>query len=119
MNTLKFALGMLLVTLTAAGCTGQPVKLSATVDPRTVDLTKGRPIYAEAGGFQLLWVIPINVNSRQVRAYDELKRMAGNDAMADISVTESWTYAYIGTLYWTELKAMAYPKLRQQPPARQ
>ena len=74
------------------------------------DMTKGRPIFAEESGFQLLLFIPIGVNTRHEKAYQNLKMIARDDYIADIKVKESWTYAFVGTIYTTRLEATAYPK---------
>ena len=76
-------------------------------------MTKGRRIRAQAAGFQLLLVIPINVNSRQVRAWEQLKQYAGNDYISDVTITERWTYGYVGTAYTTIIEAMAYPRTQK------
>ena len=34
----------------------------------------------------------------------------GRDYITNIKVEESWTYAFIGTVYTTTIKAMAYPR---------
>jgi hypothetical protein len=76
-------------------------------------MTKGRRIRAQAAGFQLLLVIPINVNSRQARAWEQLKQYAGNDYISDVTITERWTYGYVGTAYTTIIEAMAYPRIQK------
>ncbi len=35
---------------------------------------------------------------------------AGNDYITDIKIQESWTYAFVGTVYTTAYTAMAYPE---------
>jgi hypothetical protein len=93
-----------------SGCTGTPVRFDTVADRSLVDVTRGRRISAEAGGFQLFAFIPINVNSRHDRAYRELLEKAGNDAIADVRVSESWAYGLVGTTYWTIMEATAYPR---------
>lgn len=112
MKTSKCWIFLALLTGVFSGCTGDPVRISSIVDLKNVDLTRGRPIYSEAGGFQLYWMIPINTNSRQARAYRELLQMAAGDVIADLKVTERWAYGYIGTTYWTQMEAIAYPRKR-------
>jgi hypothetical protein len=103
--------GLLVALL--AGCAGDPVKIASVTDVSKIDRTRGRRITAEAGGFQLLLVIPINVNSRQRRAYDELLQKAAGDEIADVKVTEQWAYGFVGTTYWTVMEATAYPRKQQ------
>ena len=98
--------------LLCMGCSGTPIKFPQydMRDMNEYDFTKGRPISAEASGFQLLLFIPIGTNSRHAKAYRQLKMMAGNDYISDVRIQESWTYAFVGTLYTTRLEATAYPK---------
>jgi len=93
-----------------AGCSGAPVKFNAVDKAGSVDPSKGRPIRASASGFQLLLFIPINVNSRLETAHALLQAQAGGGQISDIKVTESWTYALVGTVYTTTLEATAYPR---------
>ena len=55
----------------------------------------------------MLLVIPIMVNSRTQRAYDDLVEQAKGDFITDVEVKESWTYGFVGTGYCTELRAKA------------
>lgn len=99
-----------LLSVMLAGCAGDPVRIASVTDVSRIDRTRGRRITAEAGGFQLLLVIPINVNSRQRRAYEELLLKAAGDEIADLKVTEQWAYGFVGTTYWTVMEATAYPR---------
>jgi hypothetical protein len=103
----------IIVTLcmAVASCTGTPVMFKSMMG-QNYDATKGHTITAGACGFQLLLLIPININDRQQKAYEELMRQAGNDYyVTDIKVQERWTYAFVGTVYCTELEATAYPQI--------
>lgn len=112
MNTFsKILLAILVMTL--FGCSGYPVKVESVTDSTTIDKTRGRKIYAQASGFQLFLVIPIQINSRHERAYGALMNAAGGDSIADLNVKESWTYALVGTLYTTTMEATVYPKIRK------
>ena len=95
------------------GCAGKPIKVGQ-IDQQfsntKVDFTRGRSIEASASGFQLLLFIPIAINNRHERAYTLLRAQAGHDYITDINVQESWTYAFVGTVYKTTIKAMAYPQ---------
>lgn len=90
------------------GCSGTPVKIDS-LPKQPIDTTKGRVISAQACGFQLLLLIPIMINERQSRAYQELLNAAGREYITDVKIKESWTYAFVGTVYCTELEATAYP----------
>jgi hypothetical protein len=92
------------------GCTGAPVKFN-TMPEQPHDLSRGRPITASACGFQLLLVIPISINDRAERAYSDIVSKAFGDYVTNISVQEQWYWAFVGTVYCTEMQAMAYPKI--------
>ena len=93
------------------GCVGKPITFNS-VDTKLYAEQKGegRTISGEASGFQLLLFIPIGVNDRHQQAYDVLKGQANGDIITDIKITESWSYAFVGTIYTTKLTATAYPK---------
>ena len=93
------------------GCSGKPITFNS-VDPKLYAEQKGegRSISGEASGFQLLLFIPIGVNDRHQQAYDVLKGQANGDIITDIKITESWSYAFVGTLYSTKMTATVYPK---------
>lgn len=104
-----FAAGALLLGL--AGCIGTPVKFQ-DVEAGSFDAAKGHPVVAQSCGFQLLFLIPINTNSRQQKAYNWLVKQAGNDSVVtDIKIQERWFYGLVGTGYCTRLEGTAYPKL--------
>jgi len=108
MKTLKVLTLLLMFGL--VGCSGVPVKFNTIEKSAGVDQSKGRKISASAAGFQLLLFIPISINSRLQRAHQALLAEAGADQIADVKVTESWTWAFVGTVYRTTLDATAYPK---------
>lgn len=93
-----------------SACTGVPVQLGPAIAVK-YDATKPRQVSAEACGFQLLLLIPIATNARAERAYAALKAQAGEDYIADLKVTERWTYAFVGTIYCTAMEATAYPTI--------
>lgn len=101
--------------LVLAGCASTPITLPA-INAREVDLSQGREVTGKSCGFQLFLVIPININGRFEEAYDQLKGQAGRDLMANLRIEESWTYAFVGTVYCTKLMATAYPRLTSPAP---
>jgi hypothetical protein len=114
MNTITrfISVGLAASTLLLAACSGTPVKTGASnarIDTANVDFSKGRKITASASGFQLLLFFPISINSRQERAFEMLLGQARGDYITDIKLDESWTYAFVGTVYRTTIEAMAYP----------
>jgi len=89
-----------------AACTGAPVTLGTRVAgpiPAGVE----RTITSEACGFQLILLIPIGINGRAQRAYQALEVEADGDYITNVEVQERWTYAFVGTMYCTELRAKA------------
>ena len=109
-----FAAG-LLALFGLAGCSGTPVRFDAGARPAggEIDYSRGRSLSASASGFQLLLFIPININDRQERAWQLLRGQAGGDYITDVKIQESWTWAFIGTVYKTTLEATAYPRKTQ------
>ena len=103
------ALGLLAASL--SGCVGQTLWTGPVADFRSIDRTRGRRITAQASGFQLFSVLPSTTNSRHERAFQDLRDQAGEDAIADLTLQESWFYAFLGTVYTTNLEAMAYPRI--------
>jgi hypothetical protein len=98
-------------------CQGLPVDFTGyTVTDRSqIDPYKGQRLTAEASGFQLLLFIPFNINDRHQRAFEQLRREAGNRLLADVTVTESWQWAFVGTVYTTRIDATAYPRKAAEP----
>lgn len=107
----------LLAAALLAGCQGVPLDLSkrTITDRSQVDPYKGRRIAGEATGFQLMLFIPIAINGRYQNAYRSLLEQAGDDLLSDVTVTESWQWAFVGTVYSTRIEATAYPRLPAPP----
>jgi len=111
MKTLSSKISLIIAgaSLFLSGCAGTPVSLKSFPASDIIQ-TSSRPISAEACGFQLLLFIPISINSRLERAFYELQEKAGEYNMANLSIEESWIYAFVGTIYCTRLDAIAYQK---------
>lgn len=94
------------------GCSGTPIHVES-VQPKLYENSKdkGKEISATASGFQLLLFIPIEINDRHKRAYDLLKAQANDGYITDVKVQESWSYAFVGTVYTTTITATVYPKI--------
>ena len=105
---MKAVLITLLAGILAVGCAGSHVDFPRAPD-QPIDRSAGHPISAEASGFQLLLWIPIGVNERHEKAWQQLRRQAPNQFITDIKVQDSWTYALIGTIYTVRMEAIAYP----------
>lgn len=102
----------LLSGLLVSSCMSNPIAFP-DVSGEKFDSTRGRSIRAKACGFQLLLVIPININERAERAYESLRKQAGKDVITDVMVQERWFYAFVGTGYCTVLQATAYPRVAE------
>ena len=98
----------LIAMLLSTACSGTPVSFATGQSP-PLDLEHGRSIKAEACGFQLFLLFPIAVNGRQERAYESLRKQSGSDFITEVAVRERWVYGLVGTVYCTELTAMARP----------
>ncbi|MHC5210870.1 MAG: hypothetical protein ACYTG2_09150 [Planctomycetota bacterium] len=90
------------------GCAGTAVRIP-NVPARTYDASKGRRVTAESTGFQLLLWIPIGINERHQKCYDDLERQAPGHFITDVKIQDSWTYAFVGTLYSVKMEATAFP----------
>lgn len=108
MSHTRLTAAAIAATLVLAACSGTRVDLGdrvATPPPQSGGKT--RELDAKACGFQLLLVIPINVNDRLERAYQILRGQAGGDMITNVRMQETWTYAFVGTVYCTNLNATA------------
>lgn len=106
---------VLIIFALLAGCTGMQIRISdqnKSIKVTDVDFSKGRTVSGSASGFQLLLLIPININDRHERALQMLRDAAGDDYITDVKIQESWAYAFIGTIYTTNIQAKAYPVKR-------
>ncbi len=106
----RFAALLFLAVLLQA-CVGQTMRIGPIKDTTDIDRSRGRRISAQASGFQLFGVLPTTANTRHERAWQALREQAGNDAIAEVTVRESWSYALLGTVYTTCIEAMAYPRI--------
>lgn len=107
----KILLAVFAALFLCVGCAGKPIKLpSIPVEGiQKPDSATGRTISGSASGFQIFLFVPIGVNGRHDRAYSRLLEEAGDDRITDIKIQESWTYAFVGTIYKTTIEATAYP----------
>ena len=103
--------GMLLVLFLAfTGCMGTAVKFK-TMPDQPYDSARGREVKGSACGFQFWLVVPLMINDRAERAYDDMILAAAGDYVTNIKVNERWIYALIGTAYCTDMQGTAYPKV--------
>ena len=104
MSTLRKQVAMVVAAAITAGCGGDPVLLGSQVSG-PIPAGPTREVQAEGCGFHLLGVIPINVNDRQSRAYEVIQAQASGGFITDVSVTEKWTWLFVGNLVCTTLQA--------------
>ena len=89
-----------------AACQGVPIKLSTDTTPVAYNANVST-VEAKSCGFQLLMLIPINVNKRHARAWSTLQMRAHGAALTDVKVMDEWFWAGVGTIYCTTLSATA------------
>src|SRR5262249_38674245 len=89
----RIALGALAAACVA--CTGPQIKTAPQPPAEYRTTTIG---HGSACGFNLFGVIPIAVNGRAQRAYDEALQTTGGMGLLDVKVTERWYYAVVGNI---------------------
>ena len=118
MNSYKHYLSSVIISalLLLQGCAGTPVSIgvSKDFDRSLYDMDNPKQATVTASGLQLLYFIPININSRHARAYSMIETQAEDGLVSDIQIQESWVYAFAGTVYKTTMKANIYPRIRLQ-----
>jgi hypothetical protein len=93
----------------ASGCTGIPYKLaSVEPDPATYEVL-GQAT-ARGRGYMVLNVIPVNQNNKIERAIEAAIQSKGGDELIDISVTESWFWAYVLNSYAVDVEGTVIKK---------
>lgn len=114
-NIAKISALFLTSTLLLASCGGVPARLgqpSEMTQGKKFDMKNGRTVSSQACGFQLFLFIPIVTNHRAAIASSSLQEEAGNGLLTDIRVKETWTYAFVGTLYCTVMEGTVYPLIQ-------
>lgn len=88
----------LVLTLLFAACSSTPVAVPS--DAMRPDERVVGTVHASAGGFQLLQLFPLGMNSRFETALDrakaEVSKYGGDARLANVKVWESWYWAWIG-----------------------
>jgi len=101
--------GLVALLALASACTGIPYKM-ATIEP---DLTKYEvlgPATAQGRGFMIMNVIPINQNNKIERAVEKAIQSKGGDELIDISVQETWFWAYVLNSYAVKVEGTVIKK---------
>ncbi len=115
LNKVENTAFIIVMVLLVTSCSGKPVKFDqplSAMPGQKYDMGHGRTGTSEACGFQLFRFFPIMTNQRAAIAYDKLKSKAGNGYLTDIRVQETWTYAFVGTLYCTVMEGTVYPPIQ-------
>lgn len=96
------ALGVALAAGTALGCTGPSYRF-ADVDLDSSQYEVLGEGEAEATGVMLFNIIPIGNNDKIERAIESLRREWNGDEVVDVTVQESWFWAYVLNGYSVEV----------------
>lgn len=116
-----FMTASIILALISFGCmgTGTGSKVQFTDAPiEKIDLSQvqGRKIIGRATSLHLFGIFPLDVNDRQMRAYERLKEDASGDYMTDIKIQDVWKFVVIGIKYNTIMTATAYPPVKNKAP---
>jgi hypothetical protein len=95
--------------IASAGCTGIPYKM-ATVEPDHSKYEVLGPASGKARGFMILNLIPIGQNSKIEKAIEKAIQSKGGDELIDISIQESWFWAYVLNSYAVEVEGIVLKK---------
>lgn len=79
-----------------AGCSSTAKRMGAIPDRPYEVLGKSK---GSAGGFMLFQLIPIMHNTKIQRAYDQAVANLKGDDLINLTMSESWFWAYIGNGY--------------------
>lgn len=101
--------GLIALVALASGCTGIPYKL-ATVEPDLAKYEVLGPATARGRGFMILNLIPVNQNNKIERAVEKAIQSKGGDELIDISVQESWFWAYVLNSYAVDVQGTVIKK---------
>ena len=86
--------------------------VSVDVEPGLYDVVGTGEM--DATGLQLLGVIPIQNNNKIERAVQQILADHGGDELIDISITESWWWAYVINGYKVHLTGTVLKKKVQR-----
>jgi hypothetical protein len=96
---------LLLSALLVSGCSGPLTKVAPMPPPGSVLTREGK---GAACGVNLMGVIPILVNSRAERAYNQAVERAGATGLTDTKVTDRWSYIFVGARFCTYVEGMGF-----------
>ncbi|MGH7288042.1 MAG: hypothetical protein ACREI8_08515 [Myxococcota bacterium] len=111
MRTTMRVLLWLAIASALGGCTGVPYRIPGVeVDPTRYEVLGEAE--GKTTGIMLFNVIPIQQNDKIARAVDQAIRSKGGDRLADVTVQESWFWAYVLNGYRVHVKGTV---LRERP----
>jgi len=112
---IKYIIFVTVMVLSIGGCSGKPITFKSVNPLNYADVKEQKRVeVGQASGFQLLLFFPIKINSRHERAYNQLLKKADGDYVTNVRIKDSWTYAFIGTIYKTTITADIYPKSKNK-----
>lgn len=91
--------------LVAAGCSGPRTRIAPALPAGAVMTREG---VGTACGVNLLGVIPIRVNSRAERAYQQALERARATGLTETKVTDRWYWIYVGAMFCTDIEGMGF-----------
>lgn len=100
MKSLSKVVAAATLGLVLAGCTGAPMKTQQLDRSQYTVIGHSE---GSATGLLLLGVIPIQQNSRFVRAQNAAIKAKGGDALINTQVQENWFWAWVLTGYTTKV----------------
>jgi len=103
--TSKYPALCVLLAVTMVGCSGPLTKIA----PRpTSGATMTREGKGSACGVNLFGLIPIGVNDRAERAYQQALTNAGASGLTETTVTDRWYYIYVGMMVCTDIAGSGF-----------
>lgn len=93
------------IALALAGCSGKFTKVGPE---RPVHYTPTGEAHGSACGVLLFNLIPINLNDRTERAYQQAIKTAGAEGLIDPTLVDRWYFIYVGGLYCTDVQGTGY-----------
>jgi hypothetical protein len=98
------ALVAAITVVTAVGCMSRPVRVG-TPPPESQDVIGLR--FASACGVLLFDLIPLGINDRVERAYDQAVRSSGASALRNPTVQDNWYWIGVGDMLCTDIEGDA------------
>lgn len=91
--------------LLAIGCSGPLTRIAP--EP-TGPTTLTREASGSACGVNLFALIPIKVNDRAARAYQQALERSGGTGLTDTRVVDRWYWIYVGQMVCTDITGVGF-----------